>query len=369
MDARMKPAHREVWTAQDQEDGQGRSYEVHVCYGKPIDLLALKSPVVADFALQLSQVQSTRRAAYDSFRTERLAHCPICGSSTLTSELRVTIYGGHYHQCADCDHCFIINRPTEGALEHFYASNSHFASTYTDPRLTEVRVQQVAWPKARWMVEQFTRRYGREPRSVLDVGAGGGHFVHACRQLGLHAEGIELSEASRAFCRERFGFELHAVDFLNAQEPFTHVDLITFWTVLEHVPSPLRLLARAHQLLADRDTLVVAEVPRWSCLTTAIQQRFPHAVVRHLDPLAHIHCFTDSSLITAFETSGFAPVAAWYFGMDSYELMMQLSYLLSGSGRLVTEELAPHIPFLQETIDQNRLSDAIVLAGAPLEAR
>jgi len=140
-------------------------------------------------------------------------------------------------------------------------------------------------------------------------------------------------------------------------------DIITLWDVIEHVPDPLVLLKSAHKALCGRETLVVASAPHWDSLSTAVQSLFSNSVVRHLDPMGHLHIFTDGSLATAFELSGFAPVAAWYFGMDAYELFTQLAMLTREKVTPVGGEL---ISTLQGVIDRGRLSDSMVLAGRAL---
>jgi len=358
-------SHVEIWVSKDSPDDPGRSYEVNVCLGKPIDILSLKLNVVKDFGAEVSHHRLTRTSMFVSDKTEKVERCPICRSSTVNSRPHVAIYGGLYHQCSVCSHCFIINVPTPEALEEFYSKDVHFASTYADKRTTETRVRQVAMPKLEWVVERFKSLYEREPKSILDVGAGGGHFVYACKQRGMEAQGIELSEVSIDFCRKTFGFDLEKIDFMKEWKAFSDVDVITFWGVIDCVPRPTDLLDAAHKVLSKReDALVVAEVPRWDSLSTAIQSSFPNSVVRHLDPLNHINCFTDDSLATAFEASGFAPVAAWYFGMDAYELIMQLSHLLGD--RRPIDAARKHIPVIQNAIDQARLSDEIILAGKPV---
>lgn len=366
--APMEPSpdasHTEVWSSKRSSHDPGRSYEVDVRLGKPVDILALKARVLEDFAAHAARTRDSRTRLYASGGTERVRQCPICGTDSAGSVPRLTVYGAAYHQCPTCSHCFVINRPTKAALEQFYASDAHYAATYTDVRVAETRVRQVAAPKAEWMVAQFQRLYGRRPQSILDVGAGGGHFVHACRQMGLEARGIELSAASRAFCRDHFGFDLDPVDFTEGWRAFTGVDVVTFWGVIEHVPHPMSLLRAAARLLVGREGLVVAEVPRWESFSTAVQTAFPDSIVRHLDPIGHIHCFTDSSIATAFELAGLAPSAAWYFGMDGYELTMQVAHLLNDNRAV--DALGPHIPLLQRAADQGRLSDEIVLAGRPI---
>ena len=128
----------------------------------------------------------------------------------------------------------------------------------------------------------------------------------------------------------------------------------------------MSFLKAAYQTLSGRRALVIAEVPRWDCLGTAIQSAFSDSIARHLDPLGHINCFTDSSLATAFESSGFVPVSAWYFGMDAFELTMQLSYLMGEKGSLILDSLGSFIRLLQDSVDQARLCDEMVLAGKPM---
>jgi 2-polyprenyl-3-methyl-5-hydroxy-6-metoxy-1,4-benzoquinol methylase len=366
METHPGKTQEEVWISQSGANGSTRSYKVNVRWGKPLDVLSLKRDLLSNWSAQISHVQSTRRVWYKSTQVEQVESCPICGSSTVESEFQVGIYGGRYHQCSNCTHCFIINRLTETARQGFYSTDPHFASTYTDPKVTRTRVEQVALPKAEWVIEQFRLRYGAPPTTLLDIGAGGGHFVHACRQRGIAAQGVELSESSRNFCRENFRIELKGDDFLENPHEFKGVEVLTFWNTMEHVAQPTALLKAAGQLLSGERSLLVVEVPRWNSLSTGIQQVFSDTVARHLDPFTHIHFFTDSSLATAFETNGFAPVAAWYFGMDAFELATQFLHRFSDNGISVKEKLGPWIPRLQEAIDQNRFCDAIVLAGVPM---
>ena len=242
-----------------------------------------------------------------------------------------------------------------------------YQSTYADKRTTETRIQQVAIPKAKWMIEQFKRIYGRKPKSVLDVGAGSGHFVHACKILGIMSDGVEPSETGRNFCKENFSFELMNLDFIEEQKLFADYEIITFWGVIEHTPYPLEMLKAASKSLSGKEGLVIVEVPRWSCFSTGIQSVFSDSIVRHLDPLGHINCFTDSSLATAFMLSNFDIVAAWYFGMDAYELVTQIAYLLNENK--IIKKMGEYIPAFQDRLDLARLSDEMVFVGKPTQQK
>ncbi|GAI18604.1 unnamed protein product, partial [marine sediment metagenome] len=245
------------------------------------------------------------------------------------------------------------------------SKDSNYQATYADKRTTKTRVQQVAIPKAKWITKQFERIYGRKPKSILDVGAGSGHFVHACRNLGIMADATEISESGRRFCKENFGFELINKDFMEEWEAFADYEVLAFWGVVEHVPYPLEMLKAASMALAGGEGLIAVEVPRWDCFTTAIQTEFSNSIVRHLDPLGHINVFTDSSLATVFETCRFEIVAAWYFGMDAYELVTQLSYSLDNNK--VIQDIGKCVPAFQNAIHWAKLPDGMVFVGKPAQ--
>ncbi len=352
----------ETWTAEAEAGGERRAFQVEVRLGKPVDIFGLKQNMVADYAGKLEAITSRSRAVFASGRLERVPTCPICAAGAEQAREMAVINGGRYLECPACGHCFVGERPTPEALASFYHQDEGYAATYTDPATDRLRMEQVALPKARWVADTFARLYGRKPRLILDVGAGGGHFVAACRQLGLEARGLELSAPSRRHASASFGLELVDADFLADWPRFTGADVVTFWAVLEHLPRPLAFLRAARELL-PAEGLTVAEVPRWQCLSAALQISFPQAVCRHLEPSSHIHIFSDNSLLTAFDLCGFSPRAAWYFGMDAYELIMQLCLALGDEAP--ARLLGPHQPQLQRYLDSGELSDEIVLAGAP----
>ena len=90
------------------------------------------------------------------------------------------------------------------------------------------------------MIKHFEKVYGRKPKAILDVGAGSGHFVYACKQLGIRADGIELSNSGRQFSKNVFGVELMDADFYSQWEQFSDYEVISFWGVIEHTPFPTK---------------------------------------------------------------------------------------------------------------------------------
>lgn len=345
----------ERWHAPD-----GAAHDVRVRFGKKLDVFGLKQATFSRFADEVREVADSRRAMFEEKNVEPVLTCPVCTAPTTTSRALFSVYGADYTECRSCAHVYVTKRMTDEAIMRFYGEDEAFAATYTERERAELRVKQVAAPKAAWAIEAFERKFGRKPRHVMDVGAGGGHFVKACRDMGLRADGVEVSGRSRQFAKEYFDVDLVNADWVRDREQFTDVDLVTFWGVVEHVPSPRDFMEATRDVLRAGGMTVVA-VPRWTCVSTFVQMEYPETLVRHMDPGGHIHVFSDNSLLTLLATFGFRPTEAWFFGMDTYELLSQIAHRTTDSGLL--EKLVPLVGRLQPLIDASRCSDEIVVAG------
>lgn len=354
-------AGREVWHRV--EDGKQESYDVSILKGKKTDLLSLKKDVVGSIKAQVERFKESRTRLYAAPDHEQVQHCPVCEAPSANTRNGTVIYGAKYRQCNACSHVYVVNRPSRKTISNFYLSDVNYASTYTNKTAAESRLSAIAKPWLDWTTDIFQKTYGRAPRSVLDVGSGAGHFVEACRRAGMTANGVELSESSREFARNVWGFELDGGDFCEVYEKYQGVDIVTFWGLLEHTPNPAELVKCARKILDQSGGMIIAKLPRWHSLSSAAQTIFNDSVIRHLDPMGHIMCFTDSSAAEMFHRCGLRPSHAWYYGMDVYEMLMQLSVakdeysVFVGSG--------PEQVELQQAIDNGTLSDGLTIAVVP----
>jgi 2-polyprenyl-3-methyl-5-hydroxy-6-metoxy-1,4-benzoquinol methylase len=354
-------ARQETWFRM--EEGKEESFDVSILKGKKTDLLSLKKDVVGSIKTQVERFRESRTRLYAAPDHERVASCPVCEASSTDTREGKTIYGAHYRQCNVCSHVYVVNRPSRKTISNFYLSDVNYASTYTNKTAAESRLNAIAKPWLDWTQQIFQQAYGRLPRSVLDVGSGAGHFVEACRRAGMTANGVELSESSRTFAREVWGFELDGGDFCEVHEKYTNVDIVTFWGLLEHTPNPSELVACARKILCKDGGMIIAKLPRWHSISSAAQKLYSESVIRHLDPMGHIMAFTDSSAAEMFHRCGLRPSHAWYYGMDIYEMLMQMSVakdefsVFVGSG--------PEQVELQQAIDNGTLSDGLTIAVVP----
>ncbi|WP_204106212.1 MULTISPECIES: methyltransferase domain-containing protein [Spirulina sp. CCY15215] len=358
---------QEVWEYQEDKKLL-TSFPLEITLGKPIDILKLKRASLEEIREYAKFLQSTANKLYTSNQDcFSVQNCPCCQASTHDAVQEFCVFGIFYYRCQTCGHVFVRDRPPTATLNEVFAESEEYSTPYIDRASLEIRLEQVIQPKVDWLLETYENYWHRSATSVLDVGAGGGHFVEGSRRKGLQAKGYELSKTSRRFAWETFGIELCGDDFLEEKTTTTESDLtniITFWGLLEYTPEPRKFLNTARERLSVDGGLLVVEVPRYECWGSAIQKERPSTIARHLDPTSHVNCFSDASLATALFECGFQPIAAWYFGMDAYELLVQMS--LDRDDANLLDTWADSIPALQSCLDRNLLCDDIIVAAIPI---
>lgn len=338
------------------------SYQVQVTFGKALDVRRLKGVSMEEIAVYARELERNAQRMYGGEAAlVEISQCPCCGSEDHGRA--GAVFGVPYAQCSGCGHVFVKNQSPPEVLQSAFVEDESYAVFYTDPATVETRLAQVIAPKVAWMQAVYHQQMGSSPGRVLDIGAGGGHFLEGVRRAGMDGAGYEISKAACEFAHNVFGITLSQEDFLSAAIPAGAFDVITFWGLLEYTPSPRAFLQAARQRLQAGKGLLVVEVPRYDCLSTAVQLTDQAVIARHLDPTSHVNCFTDDSLCTVLYQCGFKPVAAWYFGMDAYELIIQEAIRSNTPGLI--DAFASWIPILQAALDRGRESDDLIIAAMP----
>ena len=108
----------------------------------------------------------------------------------------------------------------------------------------------------------LAHRYAARTGTLLDIGAGCGHFMAQMQKRGWMVAGCEQSETARQTAQSLFGLVL-AGDVWNVEYDTGAFDVITLWHAMEHIHDIHGLWSRMRQWLSDDGTLVVA-VPNCS---------------------------------------------------------------------------------------------------------
>lgn len=200
-------------------------------------------------------------------------------------------------RCRQCGTVFV--QPTDRSM---IAELARRASEEGNRYMHKVFIKRQAFWLQHWTerlkrVESLLGRRGR----LLDIGCAMGYFQLAAERQGWTTIGVELSQEQVAYAREVLGLDVYTGRFEDTDFEPASFDLVTLWSVIEHVPAPRRFLMQARTLLRPDGMLVLQtpnqgsldhdpcsawllSIPRTLFVTDLLPG--PHFQVRRADPLA-----------------------------------------------------------------------------------
>lgn len=149
------------------------------------------------------------------------------------------------------------------------------------------------------------------PGAILDVGCARGGFLIAMRDAGWRVAGVERPvPVYEALWRERH-LDVSTCDWGESEYMDASFDLVTFWHVFEHLPSPHEALEHVSRVLTRDGTLVIA-VPN----ITSAQARLFKARWFHLDVPRHRIHYSIDSLRTLLREHSFAVTSVDHYSFE-----------------------------------------------------
>ena len=180
-----------------------------------------------------------------------LASCNLCGEKEhrlLFPDKVLSISGRKgIVRCSNCGLVYSNIRLAETELFESYASKQ-----YPDPSTDWTEGRKRAFLPYMEMLSQF-----RKTNTILDVGAGHGFFLAACKDEGWNCQGIEPSKQCRDFAGRKFNIHLSENTIESAGFEKESFDVITLWNVLSHLTNPQKTLANIFSLLRPGGAVVI----------------------------------------------------------------------------------------------------------------
>jgi len=189
-----------------------------------------------------------------------IKHCPICDQTEFTHFLDAVDYTVSKDtfsivSCTNCGFHFTNPIPSIEKIGDFYKSESYISHSSTNKGLIN-KLYQIVRKRTLKQKVNLVKRVGNG-NSILDIGAGTGHFLNACKQAGLDTLGLEPDADARKFANDNFGVELKSTEQLHSLENESK-DVITMWHVLEHVYELRKDVEKITQVLKKDGVLIVA---------------------------------------------------------------------------------------------------------------
>jgi SAM-dependent methyltransferase len=215
-------------------------------------------------------------------------------------------YDRAYDQCRACGHCFARYR---------MSFDPDYSGGYVDVAYGGADAARRDFRRIIALPPERSDNYGRAERvcafladrapsgrapRLLDVGAGLGVFPAAMVRRGWSVVAFDPDPRNAAHYRDEAGAEPRIGDFLTDDlDGLQGFDLMTFNKVLEHVPDPAAMLARARALAPDRLYIELPDVAAASDDDGPAREEFG---------LGHDHVFSTASVAMLLQRNGFSPL-------------------------------------------------------------
>lgn len=224
--------------------------------------------------------------------------CPACESVNYEKEWHK--YGLTFVRCRKCETVFMCPRPTPKILEKysFYSRNYTYWNKHIFPVSENVRREKIFKPRAK-LIEILCKKYGINPGTLVDVGAGFGTFCEEVKKLNTFERviAVEPNPGLAETCRKK-GIETfeERIEDVSFEED---IDVITSYEVIEHLFWPKEFLVGCASVLPKGGVVV---------LTCPNVKGFDLIVTREVSDtidVEHLNYFHPDSLALLFERCGF----------------------------------------------------------------
>ena len=212
--------------------------------------------------------------------------CIACNSDKSISHMMKDAKAGDLISIACCQNCGLVQLkdvPNELDLFEFYKSKYR----------VEYRKQDRPSPKHVYRAGaqaisrlKKIRPFIRENTKLLDIGSGGGEFTYLASRMGADASGIDPSSGYLEFGKIHYSIDVEQKQISQLEDTQSY-QIVTMFHVLEHLPNPLKVIRKVHQILKVGGLFVI-EVPNLESKATSPFNHFFKA---------HICYFTSLSLI------------------------------------------------------------------------
>lgn len=184
-----------------------------------------------------------------------LCHCTEMALFVTTTDHLISQRQFEIVQCRKCGFLFTQDAPSDRAIASYYESTNYqplnTSNGFISALYGTARSIMVRWKS------RLIHRHHRKQGTLIDVGAGCGHFLAYMHRQGWNVLGCEQSDRARAEASRRWQLHLDG-DVMRCDYLSWCADVITAWHAVEHIHNLHGLWERFHQWLMPDGMLVVA---------------------------------------------------------------------------------------------------------------
>jgi SAM-dependent methyltransferase len=265
--------------------------------------------------------------------------CIFCTKSSEAVVIKEDGYQGR--RCDTCALIYISPRPKQEDISDLYGHGSAHVSS--DAHITGSLLKRLYARHSLKVIDQYRSTvytrvldfinpgFSKSQGTLLEVGAGGGHFLKEARKKGYTPYAIELNPHQADFINQVLGIPCEKTLLSSCSFGDNTFDVIYHCDVISHFHDPVDAFKIMHTKLAD-DGLLVFETGN----IAEVKHKYLGAFSSFQYP-DHLYFFSKDSIKQLLDKTGFELVA-----LHRYNIMPQLAVMnwLKGSSSN-TQPVAP----------------------------
>lgn len=230
-------------------------------------------------------------------------NCPLCNSVKIRKKFTIDRFDPAFDvfECGECLFQFRDLSASEACSfydEAYYTGGKQF--TYIDERANE-EACGIVWRARMKNLIKLDRSGGA--KKFLDVGCSFGGFMQTAAELGYEPYGVEVSEYSGGFARERFGADrVYIGNIEDLELPCETFSIVTLVEVIEHLCNPRKALENAARSIPHGGVVLVQTADM------AGLQAVSEGADYHYYLPGHVSYFNRRNLETLMRDCGFSSV-------------------------------------------------------------
>jgi len=221
--------------------------------------------------------------------------CDLCGADA--KELLFEKNTFRHVRCCHCGLVYVTPRlkDSSGQQENFYDGLANYSDDFEGISSRDYGGSR----KKRLLAEAASyKKYDKTGR-ILDIGCGFGGFLKAAFEMGWKCpEGIEIAPQPASYVQRFFPVKTRSIEEDPYEESF--FDVVRLNNVIEHLPSPKRLLTSVHDIV---------RVGGLFSISTTNFDSFSVAICgshwQYIGGDNHVYLFTPKTLVRLLEDTGF----------------------------------------------------------------
>lgn len=222
-----------------------------------------------------------------------------------------SISGEQIVKCKNCGLIYVNPRPSAQLILDEYSRGEE--ETY----IKDAEARTASFRRSLETIRKY-----KDSGVLLDVGCAAGFFLKAARDAGFKVYGVEPNKWLANWGRKNLSLDISPEPFEKAQFPRDFFDVVTFWSVLEHLADPLSALRKTNQLMKKGGVLIINYPDTNSFLAKVFGRNWWFVVSGHL------YYFTSGTLAEMLKKTGFEVIE----NRPHFQIL-SLPYLFTRLGR------------------------------------